>query len=110
MSEHVSERRAIAERIADFVCDNELAQIFGGDVNGSGRFYSIGLSVARYLDGEVRVYSPRFILVRLAGAMVGGEGSGVYTSVEDALAYLQALLVDHDEEAAAAIPVKPSHK
>jgi len=106
----MSARSDTAQRIADFINDNDLAQVFGGEVSQSGdkRYYSILCSLPRILDGFIRVYSEKFILIQLAGPLAHGEYSAVYTSEADAVAFLQALLVDHDEDAAYAIPTKPT--
>jgi len=103
-----SPRGALAGRIADFVDEHGLAQVFGGrqDLRKSGRYYSVMLSIARYLDGFIRVYGPKFILIQLQGPAVGGRWEGVYESEENALTFLKALLVDHDEDAAYAVPTK----
>jgi len=104
-----SPRALLAERIAAFVRDNDLAQVFGGesdlDKNKDGRRYrSVDFSLARTLDGTVRIYSPRFIQILSAGPH--GTGSEVFTSEADALAFMQARWVDFDHEAAEAVPRK----
>lgn len=81
--------------------------MFGGDVVKSGRYYAIGMSLPAVLDGEVRVYGPTYILIRMVGRFVGGEDSRVFASEEHALAFLTARFVDHDEDAAERVPTKP---
>jgi hypothetical protein len=104
-----SPRGALAGRIADFVDENGLAQVFGGrqDLRKEDRYYSVSLSLARYLDGFIRVYGPKFILIQMQGPYVGGAYEGVYESEENALAFLKALLVDCDQDAAYRVPTKP---
>jgi len=101
-----SVRRITADNIAAFICDHHLAQVFGGEVGKEGRYYGVGLSILRYLDGEVRIYGPRFIQVLLRGPLVHGEHRAVYTSEDDAIDFLRLLLVEHDEDAAYAIKTK----
>jgi hypothetical protein len=102
----VSERQAIAERFAAFIRDHGLANPYGGDVGGGGRYYTVGLAVPRYLDGEIRVYGPHFIQVLLTGALVGGERRSVFTSEAEAFEFLRLALVEHDLDGAEAVPTK----
>jgi hypothetical protein len=104
----MSARAEVAQRVADFITENNLAQVYGGDVVQGKRYRSVGLSLARYLDGEVRIYGPAFIQVLLAGPVAHGEVRRVYATEDSALAFLRALLIDHDEDAAYAVPTKES--
>jgi hypothetical protein len=61
-------------------------------------------SYPRYLDGLVQVFSPTWILIRAQGAWVQGDDRRVYGSVADALAYLKAAFIDHDQGAAQVVP------
>jgi hypothetical protein len=104
----VSARAEIAERIASFIREHELERVFGGEavrLDGD-RFYHVLCSVPRTLDGIVKVYGPKFIQVQLQGQLVHGEVSAVFESEQAAVAFLKALLVDHDDEAAFAVPQK----
>jgi hypothetical protein len=60
-----SAREQLAERFAAFVRENDLCQVFGGDVTRSKdrRAYCVLFSRRRTLDGLIQVYSPTFILV-----------------------------------------------
>ena len=104
-----SDRRQIANRFAEFIVTNDLANPFGGDVHQSGdkRSYFIGMSRPRLLSGEVRVYSGRFILVLMQGPLARGGEERVYASEQDAMSFLRLLLVEHKPDEALAVPVKP---
>lgn len=104
-----SERQQIAHRIAQFLLDHNLCEVFGGDVVHHGRYYSVTFSIRRTLDGEVRVYSPNFIQILLRGpaAWVIGGGSGVYESEKAAIDFLRLGYVEHKHAEAQAIPTKP---
>jgi len=104
-----SERREIAERIAAFIRDNELANPFGGDVDQSSdkRHYGVLMSIPRLLDGQVRVYSPKFIFIGLAGPLSNHGSQFVYDSEQRALDFLRLYLVEHKIEEAMAIPQRP---
>lgn len=109
MTDQPSERRLLADRIAKFIIDNRLNNPFGGDVDQSsekGRPYSILFSVPRLLDGLVRVYGPKFILVQMQGPLVHGATDMVFESEQNALDFLRLAFVEHNQEAAYAIPVK----
>ena len=102
----MSARSEAAERIVGFVHENGLDRVFGGDMGyGAGKKYrSILFDRPRTLDGSVRVYSPKFILVRSAGPL--GDGQHAFESVENTLAYMKARFVDFDNKAADAVPRK----
>jgi len=102
-----SPRQQLAERIAEFIREHDLNNPFGGEVRKDGRYYAVMCAVPRYLDGLIRVYGPTFILVELQGPLVSGAYRGIYQSEADAPAFLKALLVGHDEDAAYAVPAKP---
>lgn len=107
MDEIPSARRQLAERVAAFIREQHLDSPFGGDVRYEGRYYSVGCSIPRALDGNIRVYGRTFIQVQLQGPLVSGIYSEAYGSEGDLLAFLKALLVDHDQETAFAVPVRP---
>ena len=102
----MSERRDIAQRIAKFIVEHNLAQVFGGEVSQdpSRRSYNVGMSICRILDGHVKVFGPKFILVTSVGP--AGDGMRVYMSEADAMAYLEARWVLWDQEKANKVPFK----
>jgi hypothetical protein len=102
----MSERSDIATRIANFICENNLANPFGGDVEQSKdkRYYGVLFSVPRLLDGFVRVYSPKYILIETQGRLV--PQNAVYESEENALKFMRLAYVEHNTEAAYAVPTK----
>jgi len=106
----MSERSEIAQRIADFIIKNNLAQIFGGEVRQSNdkKYYSIGFSIARYVDGEVRVYGPKFILIKSVGPLSSGDK--ILTSEENAINYLKFQFVEANETEADKILVLDGKK
>ena len=104
-----SDRRQIADRFAEFIITNDIANPFGGDVQQSRdkRSYGIGMSRPRLLSGEVRVYSGRFILIIMEGPLARGGTERVYASEQDAMNFLRLLLVEHKPDEALAVPTKP---
>jgi hypothetical protein len=103
----MSERSEIAGRLAQFICDNNLANPFGGDVEQSKdkRFYGVLFSVPRILDGYLRVYSPKYILIQCQGRLC--QNDAVYESEADAMKFMKLAFVDHDTNAAYSVPTKP---
>ena len=87
-----SPRAQAAEQIAQFILDNDLCHIYGGEseLSGDKRYRSIGFSRRANLDGHVRVYSPTFILVfwLTRYQTVEPEGSRKFRSSEHAIAFL----------------------
>lgn len=101
-----SPRQQLAQRIADFIVANQLANPFGGDVYQNQRHYGVLMSIPRVLDGEIRVYGPKFIQVRLQGPMASIGSDFVYESEQNALDFLRLYLVEHNRDAALAVPTK----
>lgn len=60
-----SAREQLADRFADWIRENDLCQVFGGEVQRSAdrRSYGILFSRCRTLDGLIQVFSPTFIIV-----------------------------------------------
>ena len=111
-----SERNLVVDRIADWVRANNLAQIYGGEVRQEkglrGKPYSVGFSIRRDLDGEIKVYSPKFILIKWQTAIrdLPPEESRVFESEGNALNFLDACFVNRDVEKAYAVPYKQSQR
>ena len=108
-----SERNLIADRIGEFIIENSLCQVYGGDVTlykGGGRpCYVVAFSKPRTLDGTVSVFAPNFINVRYITAIraLPHEDSVVFTSEADAINFLRLAFVEGKYEEAQAIPTKP---
>lgn len=102
----MSSRSEAAAKVADFVSEHSLDRVFGGDAGyGDGKKYrTVLFDIPRLLDGEVRIYNTKFVLVLSAGP--SGDGREAFGSVDDALAYMKARWVDSDIEAADAVPRK----
>lgn len=106
----MSARSNASQQILDFLDANGLCNVYGGD-NGYGpgkKYRYVLFDKPATLDGEVRVYGPKFIQVLSAGPLGDGEGNDqVFESVENTIEYIKARWVDLDSEAAAAVPRKP---
>lgn len=100
----MSARSDAAKKVAEFVAEHELDLVFGGDegYKENKKYRSVTFSLPSTLDGQVRVYNEKFILVFTAGAL--GMGKEAFNNVDDALAYMKARWVDGDDEAADAVP------
>lgn len=107
----MSKRRDIALRLALEIADLRMAVCRGGGKITKARderSYDIMFTKPGRLEGLVRVYSPRFILILAAGEdappVVGWRA--VYDNEEHASQLLQAV-AKGDGEAALKIPTKP---
>lgn len=107
-----SERQLLCERIAEFLRTNDLCTPYGGDVSlfkGQGRpRYTVAFSKPRILDGTVEVYSPTYVLVRwitAVRALPHADGY-VFESEQTAQDFLRLAFVEHDFDAALALPRK----
>jgi len=91
-----SPRHEIADRLAALLHEEGMCRPFGGDVTKATdeRTYDVLFAMPVVLDGIVRVFSPGFILIIMAGrACPDGSGTWreVYTSEDDAAAFLRAV-------------------
>lgn len=104
----MSDRSEIAHRFAEFICTNNLANPFGGDVDQSNdkRYYGVLFSVPRILDGFLRVYSPKYILIECQGRLC--TQNAVYESEASAMEFMKLAFVDRNMEAAYNVPTKPT--
>lgn len=108
----MSERADIAQRLAEFVSANQLAQIYGGDVSQDqtkkGKPYNVGFSVARYVDGNILIYGPKFINVGYQTAYrdLPSRDQRVFTSIDDAERFLRLAFVELKFQEALDIPVR----
>lgn len=107
----MSARSQVSQAILDFVAENDLCQVNGG-YNGYGpkkKYRFVLFDKTSQLDGEVRVYGPKFIQVLSAGPL-GNSEPQTFESVGDCIDYIKARWVDCDEEAAAAVPRMPERQ
>jgi excisionase family DNA binding protein len=90
----MSKRSDLAERLAAKIRELKLVNPHGGDVSqdssSRGKPYKIGFSLPAYLDGEVVVYSEKFI--RLVFESPGqGRHSLVLETEQNAMKMLEAI-------------------
>lgn len=104
----MSKRSDAAQNIANFILENNLAQVYGGESSKDGKCYVVGFSKARYLDGTVHYYGPKFIRVayQTQYRALPQRDSRVFTDVQNAKDFLKLAFVDLDFDAALAIPTK----
>jgi hypothetical protein len=102
----MSEREQIQNDIASFLDSVGLNEVYGvltgldEAPNGRCKIRTITFCRARTLDGCVSIYGPKFIKVDT------NRDSGVFTSADDAKAWIKAKFVDFDHDAADRIPQK----
>ena len=91
-----SSRQLIAERLADFCIKGNLNDCYGVNVTrvapDKGKtHWSVLFCKARRLDGCIRIYGERFILVKWQG-MGTREGSQICTSENEAKLFLTGFI------------------
>jgi len=104
----MSARQELAQRIANFILNNEMTTPYGGDVIKSGNHYTILFSKAAVLDGAVDVYGPKFIRIIYVTQYraMPHRASPVFESETEALDFLNKAFVLRDFDAALAVPTK----
>lgn len=106
----MSKRGLIADRIANFINENDLNRPLGGEITrgkGRGKPYIIVFMSPANLDGCITIYGEKFIRIEWESRFqsVPNKGSAVFESEENALNFLRLAFVEFDE-AAMEIPTK----
>ena len=101
----MSEREEIQNDLVSFLDTVGLNEVYGVlaglDTLSNGRkVRTVTFCQARTLDGCITIYGPKFIKVDT------NRGTGIFESVEDAKAWIQAKFVDFDHDAADEVPQK----
>ena len=105
----MSTREDIMRQIASYIERNGLASVYSGyGLSKDKKYRYILISKPRVLDGEIRIYGPKFILIsyQTAYRSLPHNDRRVFTSAEDMLKFIQLAFVDGDYENALAIPTK----
>ena len=104
----MSEREELMGRIVEFCGANGLNEVYGIIEANVGKYRSLTICKARILDGEIKIYSPKFIQVKWQTAIraLPERDSKVFTSAEHTIAFLKAAFIDHDYKAAEEVPTK----
>jgi hypothetical protein len=106
----MSPRQELAERIANFICVSNLTLPYGGCVVKEGKYYSVLFCMPRDLDGEVRVYGPKFIQIRYTtrfGSLPHVDNR-VFETEQKAINFLDLAFVKFDFNSALSVPIKES--
>ena len=101
----MSKREDIQNDMAAFLESVELNEVYGvltdiEEIQHSRKIRTVTFCRARTLDGVVRIYSANFVQVKT------NRDSEVFTSADDAKAWIKAKYVDFDQTAADAVPRK----
>lgn len=108
----MSKRSELAQRLAIKVQELGLVNPYGGDVSqdlrSKGKPYRIGFASPRYLDGEIAVYSEKFIQV-LFESTSQGRHNLIVESEENAVRLMQAI-ADFEWSTVHTIPTKGQKK
>jgi len=102
-------REELQQIFSDFIVDNNLCGVYSGsDISTDKKYRYVLISVPRVLDGEVRIYSEKYILVsyQTAYRTLPHKDDRVYECANDALNFLKFAFVDYDFDKALNIPTK----
>lgn len=81
-----SGRAQLAEEVSEFVIENDMCQVFGGDISRDythkSKPYVISYSRRAVLDGSVTIYGPTFIRVQEGGPAAKVPESGAVFKTE----------------------------
>jgi hypothetical protein len=105
----MSVREDIMRQIASYIERNGLASVYSGyGLSKDKKYRYILISKPRVLDGEIRIYGPKFILISYQTAYreLPHNDRRVFTSAEDMLNFLQWAFVDGEYDKALEIPTK----
>ena len=102
-----SPRLSCAEKLAEFINQNGLANPYGGEVNrGIDRknraYYAVSFSALANIDGVVSVYSPKYFVVKFTTRykFLPANTTVLFKHHEDLFAFIKAAFVDLNGEAA----------
>ncbi len=91
---NISERNQVANRLAAFIFESGLTNPYGGDVEqdkrSKGKPYNVAFSRPGDLDGQLSIYSPKFIRFKFL-ARSQGQQSFVVESEENAIEVIKAI-------------------
>ena len=102
----MSARSELAEKIGKELIELGLNEVYGvmvGKSNEGGKpHYSINFCQARYTDGVVKVYSPKFILVKWQTAFrdMPNRGQEKFDNEESAINFIKASFVRNQKATA----------
>lgn len=105
----MSKRQELMIEISDFVNENGLAGVYSGfGLSSDKKFRYVLLSKPRILDGEIRIYGPKFLMLRYQTAIrdLPHEDRRVFTSVENLYQFLKYAFIDHKHDEALEVPTK----
>lgn len=102
------DRGKIMERIVDFCVEHDMNEVYGIIETTGNRYQGMTICKSSILDGEIKIYSSKFIQVKWQTAIraLPERGSRVFESESNTLAFLKAAFVDYDGNAADAVPTK----
>lgn len=102
----MSARTEAFKKIMDFLHnpDNRMSEVYGciEGISKDKKYRYSTFCHARTLDGEVRVYGPKYIMVRWQTAYrnLPHEDTLVFDSADNAVKFLRLAFVEHDRDAA----------
>ena len=105
----MSAREELMKEVLSFVERNYLASVYSGyGLSKDKKYRYILISRPRVLDGEIRIYGEKFLLLKYITGYrsLPHNDNRVFTSTEDLIKFLQLAFVDYKFDEALAIPTK----
>lgn len=125
MTHNISPAKAIANQVADYVRENDMANPVGGEVTKelnprNQRYYRVDFSMPATdpdvladreisLDGSVQVYGPKFLRLNYKLGSRARSSAWVYDSLRNLLDALECLRKSRWDDVAN-IPTKPPRR
>jgi hypothetical protein len=105
-------RTDITDQFEEFLTDNGLDDAYGIVRTEGSKFHGLTFCKARNLDGSVRVYGPKFILVeyRTRYGDLPNHERVVFESVENAMDFIRLAFVEYKFDEAMDVPRRLSEK
>lgn len=87
----MSEREEIQNRFVEWFVDNELAEVYGALTGQQKQYRSVTFCKSAILNGEVRIYSPKWILVTWDTTIksLSENGKKKFNNEEDAKEFIK---------------------
>ena len=105
----MSPRQEVFAKISEFISNNNLDAVYSGSgLSQDKKYRYVLISRPRYLDGEIKIYGPKFIQVQYQTALrsLPHNDSRIFQSADNCLEFLRLAFVEHRFKDALGVPTK----
>lgn len=99
----MSKRSDLMSKVADFVSGHGLCRVYSDyGLSKDKKYRYVLFNTPRTLDGEVRIYGPKFFIIKFQTAYraLPRNGHTKFDNLEDTLKFLKVAFVDLDMDEA----------